>query len=39
MTLPVLSLTGDAVFDFFFSLVLYPCLIAVVPGQIFKLLR
>lgn len=39
MTCPVLSITGNLVFDYYFSIVFFMGLIAIVPAQIFKLLR
>ncbi len=39
MTVSVWAITGDPVFDYFFTLVMFMGLIAIVPGQIFKLLR
>jgi len=37
--IPIMSITGDPVFDYFFCIVWFFGLIAIVPSQIFKLLR
>lgn len=39
MTITIWSVTGNPVFDYYFTIVMYLGLIAVVPAQIFKLLR
>lgn len=36
---PWFAITGNVAFDYFFSIVFYMGLVAIVPGQIFKLLR
>jgi len=39
MEIPVLTITGNLSFDYFFSIVFFMGLIAIVPAQIFKLFR
>jgi len=39
MTVNVLSITGNLSFDYFFTIIFYMGLVAIVPAQIFKLFR
>lgn len=39
MTIDVLIITGNPAFDYFFTIVFYMGLIAIVPAQIFRLFK